>query len=90
MGGMRRRSPVWFVAGVVLALAAVAASAAGLAAYHRGYQTERALRAGAEPVLAGLFTAAPWIALVAADLFALLLLGVWRSVSRGGRARAPR
>lgn len=54
--------------------------------YRRGYDDELGSRAGAEPVMAGIYLALPWVALLAAELLALIVVGLWRAnVSRPPR-----
>lgn len=79
-GPVRSNRTAWLATAAVLVAASVAAALAALAAYQRGYDAEAGTRTGAEPVLAGIYVALPWVALLAALSLASVLTG-WRVVA---------
>lgn len=76
-------------AGIAVTLALVAAvvvtGLAVVAAYQDGYDTEVGNRDDVERAMTGIFVALPWIALLAAELLAVIVLGLWR---RAGQTAA--
>lgn len=76
-GAMPSKRTAWLVTTVAL-LVAVATSWAVVASYRRGYDTE-VNTDDLERVLNGMFVALPWIALLAAELLTVVLVGLWRA-----------
>lgn len=76
---MRRRHTVRTTASALLVVAAVATCLALVAAYQRGYDAEVGNRDDAERVMTGVYVALPWIALLATELLALIVIGLWRA-----------
>lgn len=78
-GPMRRIRTAWLVTTAVVAAVTVTTGLALLAAYRSGYDVEVGNRDEAERILTGVYVALPWIALLTAELLAVIVLGLWRA-----------
>ena len=87
-GGVRGIRTTWVAVTFALAAAAVLTGLLLVAAYERGYDAEVGNRDDAERVLTGVYVALPWIALLAAELLAVIVLGLWRGAGQADAGTA--
>lgn len=85
---MRGIRTAWTALTFALIASAVVTALLLVAAYQRGYDAEVGNRADADRVMTAVYVALPWIALLAAELLAVIVLGLWRRAVQTGAGTA--